>query len=172
MFILKISIHAPHTGCDTYPPLHGTKNNKFQSTHPTRGATCQAVWVGVDCLNFNPRTPHGVRPLAVGIRARVIIFQSTHPTRGATVIPQLYIRRPLYFNPRTPHGVRLRDGKTLPAAAQFQSTHPTRGATTTHLPVPNRRLVFQSTHPTRGATAKTRKLMQKTSSQSITMHLM
>lgn len=31
---------------------------------------------------------------------------------------------------------------------------------------------FQSTHPTRGATAKTRKLMQKTSSQSITMHLM
>ena len=54
----------------------------FQSTHPSRGATglgsCKPpAW------NFNPRTPHGVRPATPGCK-----------------------RQGRNFNPRTPHGVR------------------------------------------------------------------
>ena len=101
-----ISIHAPHAGCDRIilpSPLAG---RLFQSTHPMRGAT--TGWEAVACyygisihtphagcdrdmppmrisiLNFNPRTPCGVRP---GARAQ-------HGLR-------------VYFNPRTPCGVRL-----------------------------------------------------------------
>ena len=57
---------------------------EFQSTHPARGAThfafCRRQWA----LNFNPRTPRGVR-LLIGIFPVIWrIFQSTHPARGAT----------------------------------------------------------------------------------------
>ena len=58
---LDISIHAPREGCD-----HDTKTVElggveFQSTHPARGATTINFRVHIDTLNFNPRTPRGVR---------------------------------------------------------------------------------------------------------------
>ena len=34
-----ISIHAPHTGCDTGNVTKEVDQCEFQSTHPTRGAT-------------------------------------------------------------------------------------------------------------------------------------
>ena len=102
-----ISIHAPLTGCDPHQTPKHPKNEQFQSTHPSRGATrltkdkvvfwlisihapltgCDLrLWVPPDLmdisihapltgcdgkycqnirpkLNFNPRTPHGVRPI-------------------------------------------------------------------------------------------------------------
>ena len=79
-------------------------------------------------LNFNPRTPCGVRPAACAASSSVKLFQSTHPVWGATpckgdaitdaiisihaprVGCDLSFRFPLflyyYFNPRTPCGVR------------------------------------------------------------------
>ena len=78
-----ISIHAPHTGCDTGNVTKEVDQCEFQSTHPTRGATytliksnkgglisIHAPHTGCDPLShaasantydFNPRTPHGVR---------------------------------------------------------------------------------------------------------------
>ena len=101
----------------------------FQSTHPSRGATCQSCWhrrrvdisihaplTGCDtdeiaevCEGryFNPRTPHGVRLRMVGFHRYRIPFQSTHPSRGATRIRQPKPGGTTNFNPRTPHGVRL-----------------------------------------------------------------
>ena len=35
-------------------------------------------------MNFNPRTPRGVRPLPPIVAVMVYSFQSTHPSRGAT----------------------------------------------------------------------------------------
>ena len=80
---IKISIHAPLAGCDT------------------------AYFIAfASFLNFNPRTPCGVRQLLLcGLQAS-LAFQSTHPLRGAT-------RQHL-------HG----GGQLV-----FQSTHPLRGAT-------------------------------------------
>ena len=102
----------------------------FQSTHPARGATLPVQYVlpgvgdisihapreGCDPMllsrwrfpmNFNPRTPRGVRP--AGRRGRGTgssRFQSTHPARGATS-----------------------KGGRRAATLKFQSTHPARGAT-------------------------------------------
>ena len=101
----------------------------FQSTHPVRGATIYASSGVPSAGNFNPRTPHGVRPAGQTAVWLDLPFQSTHPSRGATRIPA-----------SKPDRQRI-----------FQSTHPSRGATRSFMiPTPTRR--FQSTHPSRGAT--------------------
>ena len=104
-FWFCISIHAPHAGCDI-----------------------EAIGIVQDRLDFNPRTPCGVRPHGDLRKPQRYIFQSTHPMRGATI---LFLRRlgamnisihaphagcdivdsskrckSRYFNPRTPCGVR------------------------------------------------------------------
>ena len=103
-------------------------------------------------INFNPRTPCGVRPGGftdgvsiagisihaphagcdtskhfVGIHAKQ--FQSTHPMRGATRKSGLRRCDHLHFNPRTPCGVRRKAIRIMQGSSQFQSTHPMRGAT-------------------------------------------
>ncbi len=100
-----ISIHAPLTGCDLERDREEIKEKKFQSTHPSRGATYLREnlrlyrWISIHApltgcdgreaaavlphLHFNPRTPHGVRRLSCNSR------QVAND-----------------FNPRTPHGVR------------------------------------------------------------------
>ena len=57
----RISIHAPNEGCDGSWEFYCADAERFQSTHPTRGAT-----------QLKPC------PFCGGA------FQSTHPTRGAT----------------------------------------------------------------------------------------
>ena len=82
--LCRISIHAPHAGCDFPSCSRRYSLSSFQSTHPMRGATetlmtRQPVWG-----YFNPRTPCGVRLAAGGMFDDV----------------------PSDFNPRTPCGVR------------------------------------------------------------------
>ena len=102
--------------------------------------------------NFNPRTPGGVRHVAitrtqqttpisihaprVGCDTRrpsllfpINIFQSTHPGWGATRFAPTDKARNIYFNPRTPGGVRPAPGKPKYREIRFQSTHPGWGAT-------------------------------------------
>ena len=123
-----ISIHAPIVGCDTNaqrlllrafyfnPRTHrgvrlnitslSATCNKFQSTHPSWGATkeewliiwilfisihapivgCDSFWAWdfLAVLYFNPRTHRGVRLILSKITIYLIIFQSTHPSWGAT----------------------------------------------------------------------------------------
>ena len=59
---LSISIHAPLTGCDL-------------------------PWLQMilTFTNFNPRTPYGMRPIALFRQFVPVLFQSTHPLRDATV---------------------------------------------------------------------------------------
>ncbi len=171
---MPVSIHAPLTGCDSFPEAGGR-----------------------DSCSFNPRTPYGVRPLRRSALGEGTLFQSTHPLRGATlsrapcsgtvavsihapltgcdVVSPQREQVPRCFNPRTPYGVRhiasivmglfilfqsthpLRGATTPPgltaAAAEFQSTHPLRGATSRALSMAAR-IKFQSTHPLRGATGE------------------
>ena len=147
-----ISIHAPLAGCD-----------------------CAHTRASAQILNFNPRTPCGVRLRQRRQYAPTKRFQSTHPLRGATqestpllayrpisihaplagcdAAAQLSVAPPVDFNPRTPCGVRLQLFNTDRELFAFQSTHPLRGATVS----PETNLAtreFQSTHPLRGATTK------------------
>ena len=79
----SISIHAPREGCDLFLFLF--------------------VFV---ILNFNPRTPRGVRLLYLRPVSNHFVFQSTHPARGATFTNAANRGERFNFNPRTPRGVR------------------------------------------------------------------
>ena len=105
-----ISIHAPRVGCDqvveydgldslifqsTHPVWGATMILtpkctviKFQSTHPVWGATPRSVIFLPSDINFNPRTPCGVRPDIAISYDLTEQFQSTHPVWGATYIGQ------------------------------------------------------------------------------------
>ena len=95
-------------------------------------------------MDFNPRTPCGVRPTTNAIPAAIGPFQSTHPLRGATaaIVPGfpvkfISIHAPLAgcdppyfiaaasflnFNPRTPCGVR-REARSFTAGTKRISIH-------------------------------------------------
>ena len=112
---LNISIHAPLAGCDRRFWSACVPSNIFQSTHPLRGATSlhgqtddslfisiHAPLAGCDRgavtarsgnLDFNPRTPCGVRRLKAGSLIVLSLFQSTHPLRGATAKLPKYSRQ-------------------------------------------------------------------------------
>ena len=145
---------------------------QFQSTHPLRGATALGRVADPDQIDFNPRTPCGVRLILTNIDGLTSQFQSTHPLRGAThllIIADagfkfqsthplrgatiLSSSMPRAFRFQSTHPLRgaTYNGWTACAGQRFQSTHPLRGATETRLTV-LRSLVFQSTHPLRGAT--------------------
>ena len=125
-----ISIHAPLAGCDS---LHKV----FYHTKAT--ISIHAPLAGCDrsisshrlsiLINFNPRTPCGVRRQCNSDRRKSQQFQSTHPLRGATR-PKIPIAPPISnFNPRTPCGVRPMARRRRQQTPKFQSTHPLRGAT-------------------------------------------
>ena len=104
----RISIHAPRTGSDPANAAIRRAVSRFQSTLPARGATGCSIGCFLTQLifqstlpargatsskssrmpvfsNFNPRSPHGERPMRI-----------------AALSP-----RWLHFNPRSPHGERL-----------------------------------------------------------------
>ena len=78
----------------------------FQSTHPVRGATSNAqVDTGLT-IDFNPRTPCGVRLPPLYGSAALPHFNPRTPC-GVRHVAAAWARgRPTYFNPRTPCGVR------------------------------------------------------------------
>ena len=76
---IRISIHAPREGCDVGIAVCGVIGFKFQSTHPSRGATC-------------PLGPLH-RALDISIHA---------PLTGCDRARQRTARRSGDFNPRTP----------------------------------------------------------------------
>ena len=125
--IPSISIHAPHAGCDHFRRKPCGKGNI--SIHaPHAGCDLRLLCDLSSRSYFNPRTPCGVRHLVQFFVPRPPAFQSTHPMRGATHRPStikfatpISIHAPhagcdsaapagtgnlLNFNPRTPCGVR------------------------------------------------------------------
>ena len=146
----------------------------FQSTHPVRGATPAAAPHNALPVNFNPRTPCGVRPFFSRSAAFPSQISIHAPRAGCDYHKCGGQRTRSYFNPRTPCGVRPTSFSGEYVSSLFQSTHPVRGATifaihrgafkriSIHAPragcdSDNVRhsidvLGFQSTHPVRGAT--------------------
>ena len=80
-------------------------------------------------MNFNPRTPYGVRPAKATDRQHTA--QHFNPRTPYGVRPQGGAgERPApHFNPRTPCGVRPWLRAPWGHGRRFQSTHPLRGAT-------------------------------------------
>ena len=146
-----VSIHAPREGCDMRVGGSHRRYDKFQFTHPGRGATSTPRAVSSSSQSFNSRTPGGVRRPSSERRSSAEAFQFTHPGRGATRDKQGRSTWPAFqfthpgrgatpssrphwgqafgFNSRTPGGVRLGGLIKVQELTKFQFTHPGRGAT-------------------------------------------
>ena len=146
-----ISIHAPLAGCDARSIRTRGHRDRFQSTHPLRGATGAYGWEEVtsDISIHAPLAGCDAFALRGGGEAGNISIHA--PLAGCDDEQISILRAMVDFNPRTPCGVRQPNGQTSTSSSRFQSTHPLRGATCS-LPVKIRRQQFQSTHPLRGAT--------------------
>ena len=138
-----ISTHAPRTGSDR-TATHKRRRERFQPTLPARGATVFHALLEETLGDFNPRSPHGERPLPRVSRRRRFSFQPTLPARGATRVhrpcgrrgeisthaprtgsdctPDAPFQRLDYFNPRSPHGER-RVSASFVRSSQNISTH-------------------------------------------------
>ena len=165
----------PRTPCGVRPcrVIVGARTSRFQSTHSLRSATVgtyltlSPFWFqsthslrsATSCFSvrpasqtgFNPRTPCGVRLMAIWSLNRTVRFQSTHSLRSATgLVIGLSSTRAVSihallaecdgrclgtmsfhgsFNPRTPCGVRPDTGTGTTGRRMFQSTHSLRSAT-------------------------------------------
>ena len=147
-----ISIHAPLAGCDIDDLIPYANNAKFQSTHPSRGAT-RAIWIPHSWRKyFNPRAPCGARQgdHLGGTPLRAISIHAPHAGRDRCRRSDR--RGKYYFNPRAPCGARPRRLIRPTPRPTFQSTRPVRGATAAWLSLSLFCIQFQSTRPVRGAT--------------------
>ena len=124
-----ISIHAPLAGCDIDDLIPYANNAKFQSTHPSRGAT-RAIWIPHSWRKyFNPRAPCGARQRQHDALLRQPLISIHAPLAGRDSASMTH-----FF-----------------ASPLFQSTRPVRGATG-HQAIKGAVTGFQSTRPVRGAT--------------------
>ena len=126
-----ISIHAPRAGCD-YDVLRGHSRAGCISIHaPRAGCDIEPNFFSFIPLNFNPRTPCGVRH---GINALMQVTEliSIHaPRAGCDSAEQKWTEETNHISIHAPRAGC--DGTATQSARsyqeQFQSTHPVRGAT-------------------------------------------
>ena len=144
----RISIHAPHAGCDRPPFRPQPRAYNFNPRTPC-GVRRQGGCGELDPVYFNPRTPCGVRLVLNMETGALTAFQSTHPMRGATSSTSMPFasnsisihaphagcdipaRQPVpespYFNPRTPCGVRRGEDLALYLSGQISIHAPHAG---------------------------------------------
>ena len=153
VYAVNVSIHAPWEGCDNAFFSSLIDNQKFQFTHPGKGATTlvndddlqtfvsiHAPWEGCDTLAllifvvpscFNSRTLGRVRREFITTRFDPGWFQFTHPGKGATYAPDARAVAHRRFNSRTLGRVRRGRPSGQSPTIAFQFTHPGKGATVT-----------------------------------------
>ena len=83
---IRISIHAPLTGCDNNAVCTYQGYIYFNPRTPYGMRQHQRYYNPIRLGYFNPRTPYGMRPWVSTSFVSSIQFQSTHPLRDATLI--------------------------------------------------------------------------------------
>ena len=112
----------------------------FQSAHPVRGATGGSAEAANGMVDFNPRTPCGVRRHRAQARRWWGNFNPRTPC-GVRPSTSAWTAAAFHFNPRTPCGVRQGVPQQQHIVVQFQSTHPVRGATVLSTDAPRARAI-------------------------------
>ena len=126
-------------------------SDQFQSTHPLRGATIEQINFALGELDFNPRTPCGVRHTSWPTPTTCSNFNPRTPC-GVRLDGHIPFSGLRHFNPRTPCGVRLPiTSVSTSASANFNPRTPC-GVRLIFFASPQKMIAFQSTHPLRGAT--------------------
>ena len=108
----KISIHAPHAGCDCLHFRFCFAENNFNPRTPCGVRLSFFYPFSMPPIYFNPRTPCGVRHPNWHIEAEKANFNPRTPC-GVRLCDCIYHKGFGNFNPRTPCGVR-------PYSAQIQ----------------------------------------------------
>ena len=174
MWSRLISIHAPLAGRDRIGGEKHAGRLKFQSTRPSRGATCgidlycrrkksisiHAPLAGRDYgLLPGPLLPgrfqstrpsRGATACWLARESSACPFQSTRPSRGATARLRAAGKYPRDFNPRAPRGARLWADRHGVAIAGISIHAPLAGRDNLSLSAPGTRLNFNPRAP-RGA---------------------
>ena len=97
-----ISIHAPLTGSDSQREGVKVTVTVFQSTLPSQGATVVDAFMRMAFGDFNPRSPHRERLLAIVKYFRRRNFNPRLPWWATQLIDGSKKSRGI-FNPRSPH---------------------------------------------------------------------
>ena len=143
------------------------KKLRFQSTHPSWGATRAGRNVCF-LLEISIHAPIvGCDHRVCMHKCQTAIFQSTHPSWGATMPPYLAVYMWKNFNPRTHRGVRLLSSTYLLASFLISIHAPIVGCDPFGRSLISDSLIFQSTHPSWGATKPP---WQRTRSKEISIH--
>ena len=125
-----ISIHAPIVGCDAILAYLGTVTVKFQSTHPSWGATLKRLDISYNQQYFNPRTHRGVRLDSIIINKRAVTYFNPRTHRGVRHPTQKIIQKKPIISIHAPIvGCDIQKKMDVTNTTQFQSTHPSWGAT-------------------------------------------
>ena len=125
---------------------------RFQSTHPVRGATWQERARSTSRHNFNPRTPCGVRRWIRLLLPGTTNFNPRAPCGARLDRPVIFgIRRPISIHAPRVGRDSLIQAPLCVVLRRFQSTHPVRGATMDKAAAAGNN-EFQSTRPVWGAT--------------------
>ena len=144
----------------THPLRDATKVNRlqlsislFQSTHPLRDATFITSSKSSFVVDFNPRTPYGMRPFAVDVFISSSQIISIHaPLTGCDTIALSTAPTTANFNPRTPYGMRLNPFATARRRHTISIHAPLTGCDGCSWQHHSTNSRFQSTHPLRDAT--------------------
>ena len=172
----RISTHAPRTGSDAVRNA-AREALRIISTHAPRTGSDGSRDTGIyRIIDFNPRSPHGERPLIVAASAASMVFQPTLPARGATMTITIALRLVQAFQPTLPargatvmcasgrrriristHAPRTGSDRTIWDSSEHlrhfnpRSPHGERRAAST---TSRNSSSFQPTLPARGATAR------------------
>ena len=148
---IRISIHAPHAGCDARMQGRRDFTQNFNPRTPCGVRPTIRQTQSWRTYYFNPRTPCGVRHPARQAHTCAYLFQSTHPMRGATLLGDFLHVSNQFQSTHPMRGATSSSDTPFIVYVLFQSTHPMRGATSPPPAIPFA-VAFQSTHPMRGAT--------------------
>ena len=102
-----ISIHAPRMGSDHFIFSCRTVSCDFNPRSPHGERPLYESPGRTSSTNFNPRSPHGERLASSTSAKHGFTFQSTLPAWGATNAGLFTSHTIPNFNPRSPHGERL-----------------------------------------------------------------
>ena len=129
-WIKNISIHAPRVGCDASTLRPPGLDCLFQSTHPVWGATTTLHISRRLSLDFNPRTPCGVRLGRQEERGQADKDFNPRTPCGVRLFACLIFHSDFYISIHAPRvGCDGRPSISYMGQDQFQSTHPVWGAT-------------------------------------------
>ena len=107
LWLIAISIHAPHAGRDERREAHNARRRRISIHAPHAGRDRKHLPKGHIQFWISIHAPHAGRDiLDVVIGTTVSLFQSTRPMRGATTGAARPLAALLYFNPRAPCGAR------------------------------------------------------------------